>query len=85
MDDEYYGYVGPFGLGDGVFNSHVIHLSVVVSLLSLVIEICVGAFGDFKDCATSGKGIGLLQRLTDLQRRWWWWIGFWFVLLACVV
>jgi hypothetical protein len=29
-----------------------------------------------------GKGVSLLQRFTDLLRRWWRWIGFWFGLVC---
>ncbi len=61
-----YGYLGPFGLGDGAFDGYMIDLSIVVSPLLLSVEINVGTSGDCEDCAMSGKSIGLLRRLVDL-------------------
>jgi hypothetical protein len=68
--------VGPFGLGNGGFNSYVIDLNVVVSVLSLGIKIGVGTSRNCEDCAVGREGIELLWRLLDLWLRWWWWIGF---------
>jgi hypothetical protein len=62
--------VGPFGLGDGAFDNNVIDLSVIISRLPLVIEIGVGAFGDYKNCVVGGKAVGLLWRLACLEWRW---------------
>jgi hypothetical protein len=59
-------HVGSFGLGNGAFDSNVIDLSIIVSLLPLGVEIGVGASGDCKDCAMGGERVSLLQRLTDL-------------------
>jgi hypothetical protein len=58
--------VGPLGLGDGAFDSDVIDLFVIVSLLPLVIKISVGSFGNCENCVVGGKAISLLWRLTDL-------------------
>jgi hypothetical protein len=54
--------MGPFGLGNGAFDSCMIDLSVIVSTLSLGIEIGVGASGNYEDCAIGGEGIELLWR-----------------------
>jgi hypothetical protein len=58
--------MGPFGLGDGVFDDNVIDLSVIVSLLPLVIKIGVGASGNCENCVVGGETVSLLRRLTDL-------------------
>jgi hypothetical protein len=58
--------VGPFGLGDGDFDSNVIHLPVIVSSLPLVVKIGVGAPNYCKDCVVGGKGVSLLHRFADL-------------------
>jgi hypothetical protein len=60
------GYVGPFGLGDWTFDSHMIDLLVIVHLLPLVVEVGIGASGDGEDCAMGVNIVGLLCRLTDL-------------------
>jgi hypothetical protein len=55
--------VRPLGLHDWAFDRHVIDLAVVLSFMSFVFEILVGAFGD---CVDGSKGweIGaLLGRL----------------------
>jgi hypothetical protein len=77
--------MGPFGLGNGTFNSDVIDLSVVILVMSLGIEIGIGTSGDCEDCVVGGKCVGLLWRLLDL--RWWlrWRVGFGFDLGICVV
>jgi hypothetical protein len=60
---ECYWRVRPLGLHDWAFDRHVIDLAVVLSFMSFVFEILVGAFGD---CVDGSKGweIGaLLGRL----------------------
>jgi hypothetical protein len=79
--------VGPFGLGNGTFDNYMIDLPIVVSMLSLGIEIGVATSCNCEDCAVCGEGIRLWQRLLDLQWRWWWrwWVGFGLDLRFCVV
>jgi hypothetical protein len=64
------GYMGPRGSSDRILNSDVVNLSVIITPLPLVIEIGVGASGYCKDCAMSGEGVNLLQRLVDFWWRW---------------
>jgi hypothetical protein len=59
--------VRPFGFGYWAFDNHMVDLSVVVSLLSLIVKISVGASSNGEDCVMGGKVIILLCRLTDLQ------------------
>jgi hypothetical protein len=61
-----YGYLGPFGLGDGAFDGYMIDLSIVVSPLLLSVEINVGTSSDCNDYAMGGKGVSLLWKFTDL-------------------
>jgi hypothetical protein len=68
--------VGPFGLGNGAFDSYMIDLPIIVSLPPLGIKIGVGTSGYCVDCVVDGKGIRLFWRLLDLWRRWLWWVGF---------
>jgi hypothetical protein len=70
-----FGNVRPFGLGDGAFNSYMIYFSVIISLLSLGVEIGVGAPGYCKDCAVSWESFALLLGLLDLWQRWRWWLA----------
>jgi hypothetical protein len=56
----------PFGFDDRTFDSHVIDLSIVVSLLPLVLKVGIGASDDSEDCDMGGKVIALLWRLTYL-------------------
>jgi hypothetical protein len=70
---EYYRHVGPFDLGNGAFDNYMIDLSIVVSLLSLGIEISVGASNNYEDCAMGREGIKLWWGLLDL---WWRWVSF---------
>jgi hypothetical protein len=63
----------------------MIDLVVIVSSLFFVLEINIGAFGDGVDCVMGWKIVALLQRLTDLERRWWGKIGIYFVLLGCII
>jgi hypothetical protein len=58
--------VGPFSLGDGTFDSHMIDLSVIISSLPLVFETSIGVSGDSDDCAVDGEVVTLLWRLLDL-------------------
>jgi hypothetical protein len=46
--------MGPFGFGDGTFDSNMIDLPIVVSALSLCVKGSVGTFGDFEDCLALG-------------------------------
>jgi hypothetical protein len=63
--------VGPFGLGDWAFDGYMVNLSIVISVLSLGVEISVGASGNCEDCAMGGEGFGLLRRLLDLWQSLW--------------
>jgi hypothetical protein len=61
------------------------YFSVVISTLSLGVEISIGASGNCKDCAMSWKSFILLLGFLDLWRRWKWWVSFGFDLRFCVV
>jgi hypothetical protein len=76
--------VEPFGLGNGVFDSYMIYFSLIISALSLGVEISVGTSGDCEDCVVGWKGVVLLQGL-DLRWRWRRWVGFDFDLGVGVV
>jgi hypothetical protein len=52
--------VGPFGFGEGAFDSHVIDLSVVVSLLPLIVKVSIRASGNGEDCAMGWEVVTLL-------------------------
>jgi hypothetical protein len=52
--------VEPFGLGNGVFDSYMIYFSLIISALSLGVEISVGTSGDCEDCVVGWKGVVLL-------------------------
>jgi hypothetical protein len=54
----------------------MIYFSVIISLLSLCVEIGVGAPSDCKDCAVRWESFDLLLGLLDLWWRWRWWVGF---------
>jgi hypothetical protein len=73
----------PFCLGDRTFNDDVINLPVVITTLSLGIEVGFGTSSNCEDCAMGGVSISLLWMLLDL--RWRWWVGFSFDLRASVV
>jgi hypothetical protein len=60
------GHVRPHGFDDGTFNSHVVDLSIIVSSLSLIFKVGIGASGDGEDCVMGGEIVALLQRLTSL-------------------
>jgi hypothetical protein len=54
----------------------MIDLPIIISTLSLGVEIGVGTSDDCKDCVMGGEGVELLRRFFDL---WWGWrrrIGF---------
>jgi hypothetical protein len=53
-------------LGDRAFDSYMIDLLIIVSALSLGVNIGVGTSVDGKDCDMGGEGVGLLQRFLDL-------------------
>jgi hypothetical protein len=76
-------HVGPFGLCNGAFDGDVIDLPVIITALSLDVEVRIGTSYNCKDCAMCGESIGLLRRFLDL--RWRWWIGFNFDLRGGVV
>jgi hypothetical protein len=57
--------VGPFGLGDGAFDSYMIDLSVIISLLPLGVNISVGTFSDCEDCVVGRESIKLLWMFLD--------------------
>jgi hypothetical protein len=46
LGGESYGHVGPFGLCNGTFNNDVIDLAVIITTLSLGVEIGIGTFGN---------------------------------------
>jgi hypothetical protein len=50
-------HVGPLGLGNGAFDSYMVDLPIIVSMLSLGIEISVGIFDNCEDCVVGGEGI----------------------------
>jgi hypothetical protein len=58
--------VRPLGFDDGTFNSHVVDLSIIVSSLSLIFKVGIGASSDGEDCVVGGEIVALLQRLTSL-------------------
>jgi hypothetical protein len=64
----------------GAFDDYVIYLSVIVSMLSLGVEISVGTSGNHKDYAMDWESFALLPRFLILWWRLWWWIGFIFYL-----
>jgi hypothetical protein len=66
--------VGSFGLGHWAFNNYMINLSIVISALSLGVEIDVGTSGNCADCVVGGEGFRLVWWFFDLWRRWWRWV-----------
>jgi hypothetical protein len=68
--------VGPFGLCNSTFNDDVINLLIIITTLSLSVEVGVGTSGNCKDCAVFGENVSLLRRFLNL--RWRWWIDFGF-------
>jgi hypothetical protein len=63
--------VEPFGLGNWAFDTYMINLSIVISTLSLDVEISVGTSDNCEDYIMGGESFGLLRRFLDLWR----WIG----------
>jgi hypothetical protein len=63
-------------LGDRAFDNYMIDMPIIVSMLSLGVEIGVGTSGDYKDCVVGGEGVRLLRRFLDLWWGWWQGIGF---------
>jgi hypothetical protein len=49
-----------FGLGNGAFDNYMIDLPVIVSTLSLGVEIGIGTSSNCEDCALGGEGVRLL-------------------------
>jgi hypothetical protein len=68
--------MGPFGLHNGTFDKDVINLPVIITTLSLGVEIGIETSVNYKDCAICGESVGLLRRFLVLRWRWMWWIGF---------
>jgi hypothetical protein len=70
--------MGPFGFGDGTFDSNMIDLPIVVSALSLGVKGSVGTFGDFEDCLALGMwfvalpGDMLFVGLAKVKDDWLW-------------
>jgi hypothetical protein len=77
--------VGPFGLGDPTFDSDVIDLPVVITMLSLGIEVSISTSSDCEECVMGRESFILLLVFLDLWWRWRWWVGFGFDLRVGVV
>jgi hypothetical protein len=77
--------VGPFGLSNGTFDNDMINMHVIVTMMSLGVEVDVGTSGNCEDCAMGWEGVGLLWRFLDLRWRWRLWVGFSFDLRVGVV
>jgi hypothetical protein len=67
---ECYRHVRPFCLYHGAFDCHMFDLMIVISFLSLVLEISIRAFGNWVECAMFREIVVLLQRVT-LEVGWW--------------
>jgi hypothetical protein len=65
----------PLSLGHEAFDSHMIDLEVLVFSLSFIFKVSVGPSSDGMDHVVGGDIVALLQRLTNLERRWWWQVG----------
>jgi hypothetical protein len=52
--------MGPFGSGDGAFNSYMVDLLVIVSALSLGTKISVRTSSDCEDCAMGRESVKFL-------------------------
>jgi hypothetical protein len=66
--------MGPFGLGNGAFDSYMIDLPVIVCAISWYQNRCWNP-RNCEDCATGGEGVRLFWRLMDLWQMWWWRVG----------
>jgi hypothetical protein len=56
--------VRPLCLNHGALDDHVIDLVIIVSSLSFVLEIGVGASSDHMDHVMGGEIVAMVQRLT---------------------
>jgi hypothetical protein len=63
----------------------MIDLPIVISRLSLGVEVGIGTPGDCEDCAMGGEGIRLLWVILNLWQRWRWSVGFGFDLKVGIV
>jgi hypothetical protein len=54
--------VGPFGLSNGTFDNDMINMHVIVTMMSLGVEVDVGTSGNCEDCAMGWEGVDLLRR-----------------------
>jgi hypothetical protein len=61
--------VRPFGLGDRTFDSNVIYLAIVVSVLSFGFKVWVRNSGDCGYGAMGGEVLRLLWRFLNLQLK----------------
>jgi hypothetical protein len=61
--------MGPFGLGDGTFDSKMVNLVIIISVLPLGFEVCVRTLGNCEYGSVGGKVLGLLQGFLRLLRR----------------
>jgi hypothetical protein len=50
-------------LDHGAFDDHIIDLVIILSLLSFVLKINIGASSDSMDCVMGGEIIALVRRL----------------------
>jgi hypothetical protein len=82
LGGESYGHVRPFNLCNGTFDDNVIDLPVIITTLSLSVEIGIATSDNCDDCAMCGEIVGLLRRFLDLR---WGWIGLSFDLRVGVV
>jgi hypothetical protein len=55
--------VRPFGLGDWTFDGYVVDLPIVITMLSLDIEVSIRTSGDCEDCVVGGESFVLLLGL----------------------
>jgi hypothetical protein len=74
LGGESYGHAGSFGLCNGTFDDDMINLPVIITMMSLGVEVGIGISCNCMDCAMCGESISLLRSFLDL--RWRWWIGF---------
>jgi hypothetical protein len=59
----------PFGLGDRTFDSNMIYLVIVVSVLSFGFKVCVATSSNCEYSAMGGERIRLLRRLLSMWLR----------------
>jgi hypothetical protein len=65
MGGDGYLHVGPFSLCNGTFDG-----DVIITTLSLGVEISIGTSGNCKDCVVCGESVSFLRRFLDLRWRW---------------